>query len=342
MFPMNIGSSGSAQIGGLIATNAGGCSSFRYGMMQDLVLGMEVVLSDGSIWNGMRAVQKDNTGYQLKKIFSGSEGTLGVITKAILKLSPKPKQCYTALLAIKDASALIEIKKQLRQEASEFLQAVEFFSDTGLEILLSNVSNINFPLKTRSPFYLLIEVGSSSEYVPLEKILSEIMEWGINKNLIMDGSLAMSISQQQNFWRLRDEQPEGQRRLGAQLKLDLSVPPGMLAHFLDHAATRCHKILPGVRINPFGHVGDGNVHYNLSPPVDQKDFLDLENELSEMLAELATDMRGSFAAEHGIGRSKIGLAKSLRCDIERKLMLNIKSSMDEANQLNPGVIVSKK
>ena len=246
------------------------------------------------------------------------------------------------MLAIKDASALIEIKKQLRQEASEFLQAVEFFSDTGLEILLSNVSNINFPLKTRSPFYLLIEVGSSSEYVPLEKILSEIMEWGINKNLIMDGSLAMSISQQQNFWRLRDEQPEGQRRLGAQLKLDLSVPPGMLAHFLDHAATRCHKILPGVRINPFGHVGDGNVHYNLSPPVDQKDFLDLENELSEMLAELATDMRGSFAAEHGIGRSKIGLAKSLRCDIERKLMLNIKSSMDEANQLNPGVIVSKK
>jgi FAD/FMN-containing dehydrogenase len=189
---------------------------------------------------------------------------------------------------------------------------------------------------------LLVEVGSCSKYVPLEKILSEVMEWGIDKGLIEDGALAMTNSQRKNFWKFREELPEGQRRLGPQLKQDLSVPPGVLAEFLDLAATECNKILPGVRINSFGHLGDGNVHFNLSPPIDKSDFNNLDEELSSMLADLVSDMRGSFAAEHGIGRMKIDLANKLRCKIERNLMLNIKGAFDKTNQLNPGVVVSKK
>ncbi|MDC0244863.1 FAD-binding oxidoreductase [Pseudomonadota bacterium] len=339
MFPMHLGSEGSAQIGGLIATNAGGSHAFRYGMMQDLVLGLEVVLSDGAIWNGMRAVQKDNAGYQLRKLFCGSEGTLGIITKAVLKLSPKPRQEFTALLAVRDASGLTELSKKLRAEAAEFLTAMEFFSDVGLDIVLNNISDLVYPMKTRASFYLLLEAGSGSTTVPLDKILTDIMQWGIDENIILDGALAQSDAQRLDFWRLREDQPEGQFRLGAQLKHDISVPPGSLAEFLTIAGEECQEILGGVRINAFGHLGDGNVHYNLSPCPGHQDFLGLESEFSFKLASLATGLGGSFAAEHGLGRKKIVLADALRDPVERKMMLRIKNSFDDTNQLNPGVLI---
>lgn len=340
IFPMHLGSEGSAQIGGLIATNAGGSHAFRYGMMQDLVLGMEVVLGDGTIWNGMRAVQKDNAGYQLRKLFCGSEGTLGIVTKAILKLYAEPRQRLTSLLAVRDAEGLIKLAEKLRSESGEFLIALEFFSDVGLDIALKNIPELVFPLQTRTPFYLLLEAVSGSEQVPLDSITTAIMEWGMEEGIITDGALAMSEAQRMAFWRLREEQPEGQRRLGLQLKHDLSVPPGQLAKFLDHANDVCHKVLKGVTINAFGHLGDGNVHYNLSPPAGHQDFSGLDDEFAIKLGRLATVMGGSFAAEHGIGRAKTLLADTLRDPVERDLMWRIKKSLDDTNQLNPGVLVS--
>jgi FAD/FMN-containing dehydrogenase len=340
MFPMHLGSEGSAQVGGLIATNAGGSHAFRYGMMQELVLGLEVVLADGTIWNGMRAVQKDNAGYQLRKLFCGSEGTLGIVTRAILKLSPDPKQQFTALLAVRDAPGLVKLATKLRAEGGEFLTAMEFFSDVGLDIALENIPGLVFPLQSRVSFYLLVEAGSGSMQVPLDSILIEVMEWGMDEGIVVDGALAMSDLQRAAFWRLREEQPEGQRRLGTQLKHDLSVPPGRLGEFLDRANNVCSEVLKGVTINAFGHLGDGNVHYNLSPPLGRRDFLGLDSEFAIKLSKLATVMGGSFAAEHGIGRTKIMLADILRDPVERNLMAQLKKSLDDANQLNPGVLVS--
>jgi FAD/FMN-containing dehydrogenase len=340
MFPMHLGSEGSAQVGGLISTNAGGSHAFRFGMMQDLVLGLEVVLSDGAVWNGMRSVQKDNSGYQLRKLFCGSEGTLGVVTKAILKLSAEPRQRQTALFAVRDASGLISLGQELRATAGEFLIAMEFFSDEGLDMALDNIPGLIFPLQSRASFYLLVEVGSGSTRVPLEPILTDVVQWGMNKEIILDSALAQSEAQRILFWRLREEQPEGQRRLGPQLKYDISVPPGNLANFLNRANDICGEILQGITINAFGHLGDGNVHYNLSPPKGQQGFLEFDKEFSLRLGLLSKAMGGSFAAEHGLGRAKTELADILRDPLERDLMARVKKSFDDSGQLNPGVLVS--
>lgn len=338
IFPMHIGSEGSAQIGGLIATNAGGTHAFRFGMMQDLVLGLEVVLADGTVWNGMREVQKDNTGYQLRKLFCGSEGTLGVVTQAVLKLNQKPIKKITALLAVQDSKNLLMLAKKLKTDAGDFLSSMEFFSDVGLGMVLENISGINFPLKNRSPFYMILELSACSIHVPLETILSEIMDSAINKHIVIDGVIAMSEKQRLDIWRLREEQPEAQRLIGFQLKHDISVPPGKLDKFLFDAERECHSILDGVIINSFGHIGDGNVHFNLSPPPGKKNFLNKDDEFALRLGKIAIDFGGSFAAEHGIGRSKIELLNNLGNKTEQDLMKLIKNAMDKKNQLNPGVI----
>ena len=342
MFPMHIGAEGTAQIGGLIATNAGGSHAFRYGMMQDLVFGLEVVLPDGRVWNGMRRVQKDNAGYQLRKIFCGAEGTLGIVTKAVLKLSPEPVQQVTAFLAVATMEAAYRLTTLFRAKAGDFLNALEFVSDTGLGMALDNIPDITFPLKQRAPFYLLIEAGTGSLQVPLEEILSGIMETGIEEGHIIDGVLAMSKAQRDSLWRIREEQPEGQRLEGAQLKHDISVPPAYLKKFLDLASAECQSILDGVRINPFGHLGDGNVHYNLSTPVGQEEFFGLDEKFAIRLGRLASELFGSFAAEHGLGHAKVSQADTLRDPLERQLMMNLKLTFDPNGLLNPGVIVSSK
>jgi FAD/FMN-containing dehydrogenase len=340
MFPLRLGSEGSAQIGGLISTNAGGSQAFRYGLMQDLVLGLEVVLSDGSIWNGMRHVQKDNAGYQLRKLFCGAEGSLGIVTRAILKLVPEPVQEVTALLSVPNMTAAMNVASLCRARAGEFLNALEFFSDTGLEMALRNIAGLNFPLQQGASFYILVEAGSASTRVPLEVILSEVMEDSINSGAVIDGVLAMSKGQRASLWRIREEQPEGQRREGAQLKHDLAVPPQLLADFLERASSECNNLLDGVRINPFGHLGDGNVHYNLSPPIGQDGFAGLEEEFALRLGRLASELGGSFAAEHGLGSAKVALADQLRDPLERGVMARLKSVFDITGILNPGVIVA--
>jgi FAD/FMN-containing dehydrogenase len=338
MFPMHLGAEGSAQIGGLIATNAGGSHAFRYGLMQDLVLGLEVVLPEGSIWDGLRRVQKDNSGYQLRKLFCGAEGTLGVVTKAVLKLVPEPTQEVTALLAVRDMDVACQLVTMCRKRAGEFLSALEFFSDFGLQMALDKIPSLNFPLGSRSPFYLLLEASAGSMLVPLKEIVSDIIERAITEGMICDGALAASEAQRRAIWRLREEQPEGQRLSGPQLKHDISVPPGLIGKFLWRANAECQEILSGVRVNAFGHLGDGNVHYNLSPPLGEDGFSGLDEVFALRLGRLVGEMSGSFAAEHGLGRAKVELASYLRDPLERQLMAQVKASFDTTGNLNPGVI----
>lgn len=339
MFPMHLGAEGSARIGGLIGTNAGGSQAFRYGMMQDLVLGLEVVMPDGTIWDGMRAVQKDNAGYQLRKLFCGAEGTLGIVTRAVLRLYPTPRQQASALLVMSDFAAAVSFGAYLRGEAGEFLAGLEFFSDVGLTLALKHLPDLAYPLETRGDVYLLVEIASGSTRVPLDDILGSALEWGMEQGFVVDGALASSGAQRAQFWRLREEQPEGQRLEGEQLKHDISVPPGAIGRFIEAGAGICDGILPGVRINPFGHLGDGNIHYNLSPPEGSSDFDGKAGQFAEALAALATEMGGSFAAEHGLGRAKIAMADGNRGAVERALMARLKTALDPTGTMNPGVLV---
>ncbi|RVA72998.1 FAD-binding oxidoreductase, partial [Mesorhizobium sp. M7A.F.Ca.US.006.04.2.1] len=204
MFPMHLGAEGSARIGGLIGTNAGGSQAFRYGMMQDLVLGLEVVTPDGGIWDGLRAVQKDNAGYQLRKLFCGAEGTLGIVTRAILRLYPKPRQQASALLVLPDFAAAVSFGAFLRGEAGEFLTGLEFFSDVGLRLALKHVPDLAYQLETRGDVYLLVELASGSSRVPLDEILASALEWGMEQSLVSDGALAATGAHRAQFWRLRE------------------------------------------------------------------------------------------------------------------------------------------
>ncbi|MET3523774.1 FAD-binding oxidoreductase [Mesorhizobium abyssinicae] len=339
MFPMHLGAEGSARIGGLIGTNAGGSHAFRYGMMQDLVLGLEVVTADGAVWDGLRAVQKDNAGYQLRKLYCGAEGTLGIVTRAVLRLYPTPRQQAGALLVMPDFAAAVAFGAFLRGEAGEFLTGLEFFCDLGLELALKHVPDLAYQLETRGDVYLLVELASGSARVPLDDILASALEWGMEQGLVLDGALATSGAHRAQFWRLREEQPEGQRLEGEQLKHDISVPPGAIARFIEAGAKACNEILPGVRINPFGHLGDGNIHYNLTPPVGCADFDGKAGQFAEALSALATEMGGSFAAEHGLGRAKIAMADSNRGAVEREIMARLKGALDPQGTMNPGVLV---
>lgn len=341
MFPLHLGAEGSAQIGGLIGTNAGGSQAFRYGMMADLVVGLEVVLPDGSIWNGLRSVQKDNAGYQLRKLFCGAEGTLGVVTRAVLRLHPAPRRRVTALLALPSFDAAVTFGTGARAEAGEFLQAMEFFSDLGVDLALRHVAGLVWPLESRAPVYLLVELGAGSDSLPLDAILAALLEQGMERGLVLDGTLAASGAQRAALWRLREDQPEGQRLEGPQLKHDISVPPARIAEFVARGAELCEAAVPGVRINPFGHLGDGNIHYNLTPPPGQAGFGGQDSDLALALAALASEMGGSFAAEHGLGRSKIALADALRPAAERRLHRRIKAVFDPAGLMNPGVILAE-
>ena len=340
IFPMHLGAEGSARIGGLIATNAGGSHALRYGMMQDLVLGLEVVLPDGRIWNGLRPVIKDNAGYQLRRLFCGSEGTLGVVTRAALRLSPAPVARATALLAVPDLTAMVRLGAALRGRLGELISALEFFGETGLEMLLRNVPGMSFPLDSRAPAYVLVELSTSTPGIALERLLEDALGAGFDAGLISDGAVAANGAQRAVMWRLREEIPEGQRLEGVQIKHDIAAPVAAMDRFIADQAQALDHILPGVRLNPFGHLGDGNIHFNLSPPAGCADFGNAGPELSRCLYAAAEVAGGSMAAEHGLGRVKRGYADQLRSPVERDLMRAVKAAFDPDGRMNPGVLTT--
>ena len=339
IFPMHLGAEGSAQIGGLIATNAGGSHALRYGMMQELVLGLEVVLPDGRTWNGLRPLIKDNAGYQLRRLFCGAEGTLGVVTRAALRLYPAPTARATALLAVPGLEAMVRLGAALRRELGEFISALEFFGETGLEMALRHVPGLEFPLETRSPAYVLVELSTAAPGIGLDAMLEAALERAFEGGLVEDGAVAANETQRAAMWRLREEMPEGQRLEGPQIKHDIAVPVDQVGRFIVDVAPELDTILPGVRLNPFGHLGDGNIHFNLSPPEGQAGFGDSKAALSFCLYRAAERAGGTFAAEHGLGRSKIAFADQLRSAEERDLMQALKRAVDPSGLLNPGVML---
>lgn len=338
-FPLHLGAEGSAQIGGLIGTNAGGSHAMRYGMMQDLVLGLEVVLPDGSVWDGARALIKDNAGYQLRRLFCGAEGTLGIVTKAVLRLYPAATARATALLALPDLEAAQRTGVLLRRRTGEFLTAIEFFGELGLSLALKHVEGLTRPLETSGPVYLLVEITTSIPDIALADILERALEAAFEAGDVLDGTIAASVAQRAAFWRLREEMPEGQRLEGTQIKHDVSAPVARLAAFVADASTAAQTVLPGVRVNAFGHLGDGNVHFNLSPPEGEADFDGRDRQLSEAIYEAAVRHGGSIAAEHGLGQAKVQLADHFRSPVERALMRRLKAGLDPRGIMNPGKVV---
>jgi FAD/FMN-containing dehydrogenase len=338
-FPMHLGAEGSARIGGLIGTNAGGSHAMRFGMMQDLVLGLEVVLPEGTVWDGARALIKDNAGYQLRRLFCGAEGTLGIVTKAVLRLFPAPCGRSAALLALADFEAAQRVGALLRARAGEFLTSIEFFGEFGLVLALAHVEGLARPLETAGPVYVLVEIASSIPGIALDAILENALAAAFEQGDVLDGTIAASEAQRAAFWRLREEMPEGQRLEGRQIKHDVSVPVARLAVFIADASHAAEAVMPGVRVNPFGHLGDGNVHFNLSPPIDHADFDGRETALSQAVYEAVVRHGGSIAAEHGLGQAKVELANRFRSETERALMRRIKTALDPYAIMNPGKVV---
>lgn len=343
LFPLSLAAEGSCQIGGNLSTNAGGTGVLRYGSARDLVLGLEVVLPDGRVWDGLRHLRKDNTGYDLKHLFIGAEGTLGIITAAVLKLFPRPAEFKTALVALPDVPQALELLVKLREGTGDRVSAFELMPHTLVDLVVQNFPGIARPFAAAHPWYALVEISAASEQdaatqgAILESTLAEAMETG----LVRDAVVAQSESQRQGLWRIRETAPEAQKFLGGSIKHDISVPLGAIASFIERASTAVEKVTPGVRILAFGHVGDGNVHFNVSePPGTVGDaFLKQSAAVNHAVYDIAADLGGSISAEHGLGQLKREDVRRYKTDIEMELMQRVKDALDPRGIMNPGKVL---
>jgi len=339
-FPLSLGSEGSCQIGGNLATNAGGTSVLRYGMARDLVLGLEVVLADGSVLSSLSPLRKDNTGYDLKGLFVGSEGTLGVITAACLKLFPAPRALATAWISIPDPTAAIELLAALRDASGDRVSTFELVPQVALDLVLRGVPGARDPGTARAPWYLLVELGSSAGD-DLDALLESALAAALERGLATDAALARSEQQRADFWRLRETVPEAQRRAGGSLKHDVSVPICALPDFIERGSALVAQLAPEGYLVAYGHVGDGNLHFNLNQRegADTAAFLARELPLKRAVHDLVAAMHGSFSAEHGIGRLKVGELERYAQPAELALMHRIKQALDPRGILNPGKVL---
>jgi FAD/FMN-containing dehydrogenase len=337
-FPLSLAAEGSCQIGGNLSTNAGGINVLRYGNTRDLVLGLEVVLPDGTIWNGLRALRKDNRGYDMKQIFVGAEGTLGIITRAVLKLFPKPASRVSAWLALADPAAAVAILERLRARCADVLVAYELIGRACVDLVLAHVSGVRDPLPQQHAWYVLLDfAGAASEDAlrgELETLLAEEAERGH----LADAVIAQSLAQREDLWRLRESIPEATRAAGPALRSDIAVAVSDIPEFVSRATDAVHAALPGVRIVCFGHVGDGNLHFNVLPPV-MSAGADWAKPLYPVLYGVVDAMRGSFSAEHGVGQAKRGELRRYKSEAEIAMMQTLKRAFDPMNLMNPGKVL---
>jgi FAD/FMN-containing dehydrogenase len=339
LFPLSLASEGSCQIGGAISTNAGGTAVLRYGMTRELVLGLEVVLPDGRLWDGLRGLRKDNTGYDLKQLFIGAEGTLGVITAAVLRLFPKTGETATALVAVPDIASALAILGPLREASGNSVSAFELIPRVGIDLVLRHIPGCTDPMDAPHPWYVLAEVASADRgaRAALESSLADAIEAGRTN----DAVLAESNAQAAALWRLRDTIPEAETREGASIKHDIAVLPSRVAAFMDRARAAVGKAVPGVRFVSFGHLGDGNIHFNLSQPegADGAEFLGRREAVDGIVFDIVADLGGSVSAEHGIGQSRRAAIRHYKSAVEIELMQTLKAALDPDNIMNPGKLV---
>jgi D-lactate dehydrogenase (cytochrome) len=341
LFPLSLGAEGSCQIGGNLSTNAGGIAVLRYGSARDLCLGLEVVLPDGRVWNGLRTLRKDNTGYALKHLFIGAEGTLGIITAATLKLFPHPKEIETAFLGLTRVDDAMALFARAREASGDQLTAFELIPRIGLEIAMRHVAGVSDPLAAAYPWYVLMEVSSSRPDGGLRATLETFLADSMGAELIADGSIAASTAQARALWRIREGVVEAQKFEGGGIKHDISVPVSRVADFITRASIAVSERLPGIRIVAFGHVGDGNVHFNLMEPVgaDRPAYLARWGEFARIVHDIVAEMDGSISAEHGIGRLKPEELAHYRGAVELDLMRRLRHAIDPDQVMNPGKIL---
>ena len=341
LLPLSISSEGSAQIGGVLATNAGGNNTVRYGNARDLVLGLEVVLPDGQVWNGLRRLHKDNTGYCLRQLFVGSEGTLGIITAAVLKLLPRPREIEVALGAVVSPEAALDLFNRFQQHDPAAIQAFEYMSGLGMDLVLRHIPGAAVPLAAPAAHYVLVELATPREGAGLREALEQVLGAAMEVGIVADAVIAESGAQRAAIWKLREEHSEAQKRAGASVKNDVSVPVSKVPELIRRATPICEKVVPGIRVVPFGHLGDGNIHFNLVQPegADPQAFLARDHELMDAVNEVVRDLDGSFSAEHGIGKLKPYMMPEWRGGAELDIMRRIKSALDPKGLLNPGKLL---
>jgi len=342
LFPLSLASEGSCRIGGNIATNAGGTGVLRYGNTRDLVLGLEVVLADGRVWNGLKGLRKDNAGYDLKNLFVGSEGTLGIVTAAVLKLFPRPRARATAFVGCASARAALALFERLRQGAGDALTAFEYMNRFGLEVVLKHASGTVRPLAGDHDTYVLIELSSPQAEADLAATLETILGAAIEDGSIDDATIGASEAQNAALWRLREQLSDVQRHEGGSIKHDVSVPVSRVADFIETASAACEAAMPALRVCAFGHVGDGNIHFNLSQPVgmDKPAFLAEWERFNRIVHDIVAAMNGSIAAEHGIGLIKRDELLLYKDPVAIELMRTLKRALDPQNIFNPGKVVA--
>jgi FAD/FMN-containing dehydrogenase len=341
LFPLSLGAEGTCQIGGNLSTNAGGILTVRYGNARDLVLGLEVVLPDGRVWNGLRSLRKDNTGYDLKHLFIGAEGTLGIITAATLKLFPRPKQVETALVAVPDPQAAIGLLARLRAATGDGLAAFELMSGPLIDLALAHVPGTVDPLPDRHPWYVLLEASSGLPGSALREALEDELAAAMEAGSVRDAVLSASGTQTRELWFIREAIIEAQRLAGASIKHDVSVPVSRIATFIERASAAVAALAPGCLPLPFGHAADGNIHFNVLQPADADAtaFLGRWDEVNRAVHDVVLALGGSISAEHGIGTFKRDELPRAAGAVEMDLMRRIKAALDPDGTMNPGKIL---
>jgi FAD/FMN-containing dehydrogenase len=337
LFPLAFASEGTATLGGALATNAGGISAVRYGSARDLLLGMEVVLPDGRIWSGLRTLRKDNAGYAIKHLFAGSEGTLGIITAAAMKLAPLPVGREVAFCAVETEDQVLDFWMKLRAAAEGNVRAIEYLSGSCVE--LARREGLRSPVEKKD-HYVLVELTSSRPDAGLNDMLEGFLADRLEDGTIADAALAQSGEQQKQIWRLREDQTEVQKKAGHDFKHDVAVPVAQVPELLRRSRADIEAGFPDVTVVPFGHVGDGNIHLNVVLPValGADTAAEQGKQISQAIYDIVLSLGGTFSAEHGIGRAKVDLLEGKRDPIELDLMRRIKAALDEDGSFNPGKI----
>ncbi len=340
LYPQLLPSEGTCTIGGNLATNAGGTAALAYGSARAHVLGLEVVLADGRILNDLNKLKKNNTGYDLKNLFIGAEGTLGVITAAVLRLVPRPRAVETAFAGLASPQAALALLDIATQSSAGDVTSFELMPRSGIELVVRHAAGCRDPLATPHPWYLLIEL-SSQRQSGLREVIENILAQGLRRGLVTDATIADSLEQAKAFWRIREMFGEAQRHAGGSIKHDISVPVAAVPAFLEEAAAAVAAVVPGARPMPFGHLGDGNIHYNVTQPVgaDKTDYLKRWHEVNAAVFAVVKNFGGSISAEHGVGVLKRDLLPSVKDPVALDLMRSLKRMLDPKGILNPGKVL---